>query len=81
MLPIIAVVISILSIFFYFISFYNITLTNKIYTYVSLQTYIILIFYFTVITLYSVNLLTFNIIINSSMPTYLSTEEKKNIEG
>jgi hypothetical protein len=74
MLSFIAAVISILSIFFYFIFFYNITLTNKIYTYVSLQTYIILIFYFTVITLYSINLLTFNKIkiINSSTSTYLS---------
>ena len=70
MLPIIAVVISILSIFFYFISFYNITLTNKIYTYVSLQMYIILIFYFVFIILYSINLFTFNKITDTST-TYL----------
>ncbi len=72
MLSFIAVVISILSIFFYFIFFYNITLTNKIHTYVSLQTYIILIFYFTVITLHSINLFTFNKITNLSTSTYLS---------
>jgi hypothetical protein len=73
MLPVIAVVISILSIFFYFISFYNITLTNKIYTYVSLQTYIILIFYFIFIILYSINLFTFNKITDTSTSfTYLS---------
>jgi len=72
MLSFIAAVISILSIFFYFIFFYNITLTNKIYTYVSLQTYIILIFYFTVITLHSINLFTFNKITNLSTSTYLS---------
>jgi hypothetical protein len=72
MLSFIAAVISILSIFFYFIFFYNITLTNKIYTYVSLQTYIVLIFYFTVITLHSINLFTFNKITNLSMSTYLS---------
>ncbi|MFA0774576.1 MAG: hypothetical protein THHGLFOP_000072 [Candidatus Fervidibacter sp.] len=69
MLPIIAVVISILSIFFYFISFYNITLTNKIYTYVSLQMYIILIFYFVFIILYSINLFTFNKITDTSTST------------
>ncbi|MFA0755763.1 MAG: hypothetical protein YPKNTGVA_001272 [Candidatus Fervidibacter sp.] len=72
MLSFIAAVISILSIFFYFIFFYNITLTNKIYTYISLQTYIILIFYFTVITLHSINLFTFNKITNLSTSTYLS---------
>ncbi|MFA0765775.1 MAG: hypothetical protein BDTLLHRC_000728 [Candidatus Fervidibacter sp.] len=66
MLPIIAVVISILSIFFYFISFYNITLTNKIYTYVSLQMYTILIFYVVFIILYSINLFTFNKITDTS---------------
>jgi hypothetical protein len=66
MLPVIAVVISILSIFFYFISFYNITLTNKIYTYVSLQTYIIFIFYFIFVILYSINLFTFNKVTDTS---------------
>jgi hypothetical protein len=66
MLPVIAVVISILSIFFYFISFYNITLTNKIYTYVSLQTYIIFIFYFIFFILYSINLFTFNKVTDTS---------------
>ncbi|MFA0777694.1 MAG: hypothetical protein PVTTEEND_001408, partial [Candidatus Fervidibacter sp.] len=42
MLSIIIVIVSILSIFFYFVFFYNITLTNKVHTYVSLQTYNIL---------------------------------------
>jgi len=60
MLSIIIVIVSILSIFFYFVFFYNITLTNKVHTYVSLQTYIILTFYFIFIILYSINSLLFN---------------------
>ncbi len=54
MIFIIASIVTLLSIFLYFILSYNIILTNKTYTYVTLQSYILFLFHFIIILLYSI---------------------------
>ena len=56
MIFIISTLVSLLSIFFYFILFYNIILVNRTYTYITLQIYIISLFYFIVIVSYSLQI-------------------------
>ncbi|MFA0752127.1 MAG: hypothetical protein SLRJCFUN_002530, partial [Candidatus Fervidibacter sp.] len=46
MIFIFSTLVTLFSIFLYFILFYNLTLVNKIYTYVALQVYVISLLYF-----------------------------------
>lgn len=56
MIFIISTLVTLFSIFLYFILFYNLTLVNKIYTYVTLQIYVISLFYFVLILVYSLQI-------------------------
>ncbi|MFA0733210.1 MAG: hypothetical protein LKKZDAJK_002790 [Candidatus Fervidibacter sp.] len=56
MIFIISTLVTLFSIFLYFILFYNLTLVNKIYTYVTLQVYVISSMYFIFILTYSLQI-------------------------
>lgn len=56
MIFIISTLVTLFSIFLYFILFYNLTLVNKIYTYVTLQVYVISLMYFIFILTYSLQI-------------------------
>ncbi len=52
MIFIFSTLVTLFSIFLYFILFYNLTLVNKIYTYVALQVYVISLLYFILVITY-----------------------------
>jgi len=56
MIFIISTLVTLFSIFLYFILFYNLTLVNKLYTYVTLQVYVISLMYFIFILTYSLQI-------------------------